>query len=161
MSTAKKPPNHSVWKLRKLICRVSNQVRSLGHITSGMSTKDRIPPANDKVGKLDPATIMPDNAPPAAPDNAISTSTVPWVFARVEASVESTISAVPLIKPRFQPNPSKERAAVRRTIESPGANAASKPARSSVIPEAIAMAVRPSLSTRIPVTREGRYMAPI
>jgi hypothetical protein len=79
----------------------------------------------------------------------------------VEVSVESTISAVPLIKPKFHPNPSKERAIIRRTIESSGAKAAIKPARRNVVPEAIAIAVRPNLSTRTPVTSEGRYMAPI
>src|SRR5699024_1202532 len=136
-------------------------LRSIAKITIGINIKDRIPPPSDNISKLYPATTIPDIAPPVAPPNAINTSTVPCVFARVEGSVESTIRAVPLIKPKFQPKPSKISARFIKNNELPGANAAITPAASNVIPEAIDMASRPILSTRIPVKGEGRYIAAI
>ena len=82
-------------------------LRPIAKITIGISIKDKIPPPRDNISKLYPATTIPDIAPPVAPPSAINTSTVPCVLARVEGSVESTIRAVPLIKPKFQPKPSK------------------------------------------------------
>lgn len=35
------------------------------HITTGIRNKDKIPPTSDNVRKLEPATIIPDMAPPA------------------------------------------------------------------------------------------------
>lgn len=104
---------------------------------------------------------MPDSAPPDAPPKAIKTSTDPCVFAREDGLVASTMSAVPLIKPKFQPSPSRARAIASTSIESAGATVARIPAASRVIPEAIVIIVHPNLSTRIPVTRDGRYIAPI
>src|SRR5690625_2094532 len=60
-------------------------------MTIGMSIKDKIPPTNDSISKLEPATTIPDIALPEAPPNAIKTSTVPCIFARVEGSVASTL----------------------------------------------------------------------
>src|SRR5699024_6052491 len=128
----------------------------LDQTTIGTSIKDRIPPASDNISKLEPATTIPDKLPPATPPNAIKTSIVPWVLARISGSVESTIKAVPLIKPKFQPRPSNTRATVMRNNDSPGAAIATMPEASKVIPEAIAIVNRPSLSTRMPVNGEGR-----
>ncbi|MNE82013.1 hypothetical protein D3C80_1787010 [compost metagenome] len=75
--------------------------------------------------------------------------------------VESTMSAVPLIRPKFHPRPSKASAMIRTVIESAEATAARIPAARSVAPAAIAIAVRPILSTRTPVSKEGRYIEPI
>src|SRR5699024_12137615 len=79
------------------------------HIST-LSLHDALPisPVRDNVSKLEPATTIPDMLPPAAPPNAIKTSIVPWVLARISGSVESTINAVPLIKPKFQPKPRSE-----------------------------------------------------
>ena len=96
-----------------------------------------------------------------APARAIRTSTEPWVLARVASGVESTISVVPLISPRFQPRPRSTRASVSRPRESPGARAETTPAQSSVTPDAAAMGSRPTRSTRGPVTSEGRNIAPM
>ena len=49
----------------------------------------------------------------------------------------------------------KCRATINKTSESLGASAATAPASSRVTPEAMLMAVRPILSTRIPVTSDG------
>src|SRR5690625_4948416 len=126
-----------------------------------MSIKDKIPPESDNISKLEPATTIPDMAPPEAPPNAIKTSIVPCVLARVEGSVESTIKAVPLIKPKFQPKPSKISETFISSKESPGAVAATTPEASNVTPAAIATVDLTNLSTRIPVKGEGRYMAAI
>src|SRR5699024_7781729 len=131
------------------------------HITIGISIKARTPPESDRISKLAPATIIPDMAPPVAPPKAIRTSTVPCVLARVKGSVESTIKAVPLINPKFQPRPSKISETFIRNKESPGAVAATTPEASNVTPEEIAIVSLPNLSTRIPVKGEGRYMAAI
>jgi len=68
--------------------------------------------------------MTPDSTPPVAPDKATNTSTVPWVFARVAGSVESTRMAVPLINPKFQPSPRRASAIARIRIELVGAIAA-------------------------------------
>lgn len=59
---------------------------------------------SDNAVKLLKPTIIPDKIPPLAPANATKTSTAPCVFARVSIVVESTSIAVPLFKPKFQPN---------------------------------------------------------
>src|SRR5699024_10249224 len=123
--------------------------------------KDKIPPIIDIVSKLVPATTIPDMPPPVAPPSAMKTSTVPCVFARVEGSVESTMRDVPLMRPKFQPNPSKIRAIFMNNKESPGTNAATIHERSNVAPEATAIVFLPYLSTKIPVKGEGRYIAAI
>jgi hypothetical protein len=56
-------------------------------------------PSNDVCISLIP--YGPDKAPPEAPVNAIKTSTVPLVLARVEVSVESTIN----LRKRITKNP--------------------------------------------------------
>jgi len=50
---------------------------------------------------------------------------------------------------------------VSGSMESAGAAADKMPAVNRVAPEAIVILVRPNLSTRIPVTRDGRNIPPI
>lgn len=72
-----------------------------------------IPLPTDNAVKLEFATTIPDRAPPAAPAKATKTSTIPYIFARFDGVVASITKAVPLINPKFHPNPSKINAIVR------------------------------------------------
>src|SRR5699024_6470176 len=121
------------------------------HITIGISIKARTPPESDRISKLAPATTIPDMAPPVAPPKAIRTSTVPCVLARVKGSVESTIKAVPLINPKFQPRPSTISKMFNRNKESPDAVVAKTHEANNVSSEYIVIVRLPNLSKRIPV----------